>query len=124
MIYHGFAFLTALFQSLKDLTGKLELGHFNEFFIYWALLAGGSLNAVCLLLYTRAIRMSELSVTIPMITFTPMFLLLNSPVIVAEYPSKTGVFGLFPSPVVHQFKITQQNISNTILREKRTPVKD
>lgn len=122
MIYLGFAFLTALFESLKDLTGKLGLGHFNEFFISWALVAialpmllpllffieipelnrpfylalivGGSLNALSLILYMRAIRISELSVTIPMITFTPMFLLFTSPVMVGEYPSTTGVFGV------------------------------
>jgi uncharacterized membrane protein len=122
MIYLGFAFLTALFESLKDLTGKLGLGHFNEYFISWALtvvalpillpfllfieipelngtfykalLAGGSLNAVSLLLYMRAIRISDLSVTIPMITFTPLFLLLTSPFMVGEYPSTLGVFGV------------------------------
>lgn len=122
MIYLGFAFLTALFESLKDLTGKLGLGHFNEFFISWALaaialpmllpllffieipelnrpfylalIAGGSLNALSLILYMRAIRISELSVTIPMITFTPMFLLFTSPVMVGEYPSTTGIFGV------------------------------
>lgn len=122
MIYLGFAFLTALFESLKDLTGKLGLGHFNEFFISWALsaialpmllpllffieipelnrpfyialVAGGSLNAVSLLLYMRAIRISELSVTIPMITFTPLFLLITSPFMVGEYPSAAGVIGV------------------------------
>ncbi len=122
MIYLGFAFLTALFESLKDLTGKLGLGHFNEYFISWALgaismpmllpllffieipelnrafylslFAGGGLNAISLLLYMRAIRISELSVTIPMITFTPLFLLVTSPFMVGEYPSAMGVIGV------------------------------
>ena len=119
MIYLGFAFLTALFESLKDLSGKFGLGQLNEFFISWAMSAlalpillpilfyvgipelnatfwkaimvGGVLNAVSLVLYMRAIRMSDLSVTIPMITFTPMFLLITSPFMVGEYPSTIGV---------------------------------
>ena len=122
MIYIGFAFLTALFESLKDLSGKFGLGRLDEFFIAWAMsalalplllpillitgipelnatfwqaiLVGGFLNAVSLVLYMRAIRMSDLSVTIPMITFTPMFLLITSPFMVGEYPSTIGVFGV------------------------------
>ena len=110
MIYLGFAFLTALFESLKDLSGKFGLDRLDEFFIAWAMsalalplllpillitgipdlnatfwkaiLVGGFLNAVSLVLYMRAIRMSDLSVTIPMITFTPMFLLITSPFMV------------------------------------------
>jgi len=122
MIYLGFAFLTALFESLKDLSGKFGLGQLNEFFISWsmsalalpillpilfyvgipelnatfwkAIMVGGVLNAVSLVLYMRAIRVSDLSVTIPMITFTPMFLLITSPFMVGEYPSTIGVFGV------------------------------
>lgn len=123
MIYLVFAFLTALFESLKDLSGKFGLGQLNEFFIAWAMsafalpillpillvtgipeldgtfwkaiIAGGILNAVTLVLYMRAIRISDLSVTIPMITFTPMFLLLTSPIMLGEYPSASGVAGVF-----------------------------
>lgn len=122
MIYLGFAFLTALFESLKDLSGKLGLNHLNEFFISWAMAAfalpillpllffidipelnrsfyqaliyGGVLNGVSLLLYMRAIRMSDLSVTIPMITFTPLFLLITSPIMLGEYPSPLGIGGV------------------------------
>src|SRR6056297_4107074 len=122
MIYLGFAFLTALFESLKDLSGKFGLGQLNEFFISWsmsalalpillpillylgipelnatfwkAIMVGGVLNAVSLVLYMRAIRVSDLSVTIPMITFTPLFLLITSPFMVGEYPSTIGVFGV------------------------------
>lgn len=122
MIYLVFAFLTALFESLKDLSGKFGLGRLDEFFIAWsmsalalplllpillitgipelnstfwyALLAGGVLNAITLVMYMRAIRMSDLSVTIPMITFTPMFLLITSPFMLGEYPSAVGVAGV------------------------------
>lgn len=122
MIYLFFAFLTALFESLKDLSGKLGLNHLNEFFISWALAAfalpillpflffidipelnssfyqaliyGGILNCISILLYMRAIRISDLSVTIPMITFTPLFLLFTSPFMLGEYPSLLGMLGV------------------------------
>lgn len=114
--------MTAFSESLKDLFGKLGLGHFNEYFIawalmafaipfllpvlffidipelnsgyYWALVAGGVLNAYSILLYMRAIRVSDLSVTIPMITFTPLFLLVTSPFMLGEFPSLLGIFGV------------------------------
>lgn len=122
MIYLGFAFLTALFESLKDLTGKFGLKQLDEFFISWAMMAfalpillpllyfieipdlnssfyralffGGILNGVSLLLYMRAIKRSALSITIPMITFTPLFLLATSPIMLGEFPSVIGIFGV------------------------------
>lgn len=122
MIYLGFAFLTALFESLKDLAGKFGLKQLDEFFISWsmmafalpillpflffidipelngtfyqALLYGGILNGISLILYMRAIKLSALSITIPMITFTPLFLLVTSPIMLGEYPSAVGIFGV------------------------------
>jgi len=123
MTYLIFAFLTAFFQSLKDLFGKLGLGYLNEYVVSWAVMAfalpylipllffieipevnrsfylalvtGGLLNAFSIILYMRAIKVSDLSVTIPMITFTPVFLLVTSPVIIGEFPSIMGVVGVF-----------------------------
>ncbi|MEX2640786.1 MAG: EamA family transporter [Balneolales bacterium] len=118
-----FAFLTAFFESMKDLFGKLGLVHLNEFVISWALmsfalpflipllffieipelnrqfawsfLAGGVINATSILFYMKAIRASDLSITVPMMTFTPLFLLVTSPVILGEYPSRLGIAGVF-----------------------------
>jgi len=122
MIYFGFALLTALFESLKDLSGKFGLRQLDEFFISWSMMAfalpvllpllfiieipelngsfyqalffGGVLNGISLLLYMRAIRLSPLSITIPMITFTPLFLLATSPIMLGEFPSAIGIFGV------------------------------
>lgn len=117
-----FAFLTAFFESMKDLFGKLGLGRLNEFVISWALMAfalpfllpllffidvpelnrefawalltGGSLNAFSIVLYMKAIRASDLSITVPMVTFTPLFLLFTSPLMLGEYPSLPGLIGV------------------------------
>jgi len=122
MEWIAYSFLTALFESLKDVLGKKSLEKCNEYIVAWslrifalpfilplliftketalgsrfwlALLAGGTLNIVTTILYMKAIKTSDLSVTVPMVTFTPLFLLLTSPFIVGEFPSLKGVFGI------------------------------
>lgn len=54
----------------------------------------GVLNAFVSVIYIKAIKISPLSLTLPMLTFTPIFLLLTSPLIVGEFPSIIGVLGI------------------------------
>lgn len=62
---------------------------------FWpALIAGGGLNLVTAIMYMKAIQASDLSVTVPMVTFSPLFLLLTSPLILGEFPSSRGVLGV------------------------------
>ena len=117
-----YSFLTALFEALKDVLGKKSLEKCNEYIVAWALrlfalpfllpllfftkkvvlgsgfwpalLAGGILNLITTVLYMKAIKASDLSVTVPMVTFTPLFLLLTSPVIVGEFPPLIGIPGI------------------------------
>jgi uncharacterized membrane protein len=42
----------------------------------------------------RAIKLSDLSITIPMVTFTPLFMLITSPIIVGEFPNIYGIMGI------------------------------
>jgi uncharacterized membrane protein len=123
MSWFFFAFLTALFRSLTDVTGKIGLKKIDEYLVSWALflfalpfvslllffteipplnakfwfalIIGGSLNVLTNLLYMRAIKLSDLSLTIPMVTFTPLFLLITSPLIVNEFPGIFGIIGIF-----------------------------
>jgi uncharacterized membrane protein len=117
-----YSFLTALFESLKDVLGKKSLKKCNEYIVAWALrlfalpfllpllfftkgivlgsgfwlalLVGGTLNLITTVLYMKAIKASDLSVTVPMLTFTPLFLLLTSPIIVGEFPPLSGILGI------------------------------
>ena len=117
-----YSFLTALFESLKDVLGKKSLEKCNEYIVayalrlfalpfllpllfftkeivlgsgFWiALLTGGTLNLITTVLYMKAIKASDLSVTVPMVTFTPLFLLLTSPIIVGEFPPLKGILGI------------------------------
>ncbi|MDA3779839.1 MAG: GRP family sugar transporter [Bacteroidales bacterium] len=117
-----FAILTAIFRSLTDVAGKIGLKNIDEYIVAWslnffslpflipilffieipkispgfwvAMLISGLLNVVAVILYMRAIKLSDLSLCIPMITFTPLFLLLTSPIIVGEFPNIYGVLGI------------------------------
>ncbi|UCH92285.1 MAG: EamA family transporter [Candidatus Aminicenantes bacterium] len=122
MVWIAYSFLTALFEALKDVLGKKSLEKCNEYIVAWAmrifalpfllplllftktrvtgnlfwlaLVAGGTLNLITTILYMKAIKASDLSVTVPMVTFTPLFLLLTSPIIVREFPPLLGIFGI------------------------------
>jgi len=63
---------------------------------FWiALSIGGSINAVTAILYIKAIKLSDLSLTVPLVALTPLFMLLTSPLIVGEYPNFFDCIGIF-----------------------------
>ena len=122
MIGFVLAFATAVSEALKDITSKYNLHHIDEYtaafsmhlvqtllllpiilflgfeamsprFLF-ALLASSILQLGVILLYFKAIKRSELSVTVPLITLTPLFMLLTSPIIIGEFPSALGVVGI------------------------------
>lgn len=116
------AFGTAISEALKDITSKFNLHHIDEYtaafsmhlvqsillapliFYFgfeeltprflWALLASSVLQLIVILLYFKAIKRSELSVTVPLITLTPLFMLLTSPILIGEFPSLLGIVGI------------------------------
>lgn len=122
MIWIAFALLTALCESLKDVFSKKGLADIDEYVIAWslrffalpfllpilffikipplgngfliALVIGAGLNAVCTILYMKAIKQSALSLTVPLVALTPMFLLLTSPFMVGEFPDVSGILGI------------------------------
>jgi drug/metabolite transporter (DMT)-like permease len=122
MLWFILSLSTALSESIRDVFSKKSLQHADVFVtswawrffslpfllplllvveipavgpdFWWALGADGMLNVIASLLYLRAIQQSDLSITIPIITFTPIFLLLTSPLIVGEFPSPVGILGI------------------------------
>ena len=124
MLWLGLALLAALSESLKDLFSKQGLNHVQPhtaalaasaiafpillaFFLLTdelpsvgpqyatALLWGGLLNVIAFIQFMRALQASDLSLTIPFITFTPIFLLFTSPWLVGEFPELWGLIGIF-----------------------------
>ncbi len=63
---------------------------------FWISLSiGGSINAVTAILYIKAIKLSDLSLTVPLVALTPLFMLFTSPLIVGEYPNFFDYIGIF-----------------------------
>lgn len=122
MIWIIFAALTAFFESAKDVASKQGLKRLDEYVVAWsmifftlplmlpllaiieipelgdnfifALLTGGSFNVISMLLYIRAIKLADLSLAVPLVTFTPLFLLITSPIIVGEQASAIDAVGI------------------------------
>lgn len=122
MIWILFAALTAFFESSKDVASKHGLKQLDEYVVawsmifftlplmlpllgiieipelgenfIWALLAGGSFNVISMLLYIRALKLADLSLAVPLVTFTPLFLLVTSPLIVGEQPTAMDSLGI------------------------------
>lgn len=117
------ALLTAIFESGKDIFGKKGLTAGADIYImawawrllalpfllpllpaalpvklgaaFWpALVVGAGLNILAALLYMEAIRASDLSLSVPLVTFTPLFLLVTSPLLLREIPDLSGIFGV------------------------------
>jgi uncharacterized membrane protein len=62
---------------------------------FWSALAAGSLlHVAATILYIRALQVSDLSLTIPMIALTPLFMVVTSPLLVGETPSPGGIGGI------------------------------
>lgn len=122
MIWLVFAILTAFSESLKDVSSKQSLQRLDAYIVSWvanifavmfliplllisgiptvtaqfwiALLIGGSLNVVSFLLYVKSIQIADLSLTVPLVTLTPLFLLITSPLIVHENSSIADAIGI------------------------------
>jgi len=63
--------------------------------LYWiALVADATIMTAALVLYMKALKHGDLSISIPMIAFTPLFLLITSPLIVGEFPHLIGLAGI------------------------------
>jgi len=116
------ATLTAFFESLKDLMSKRSLKKIDEYLVIWslsglslplllsflffidipplnwrfwlALFLGGSLNIIAMICYIKALNSSDLSLTVPLVTFTPLFLIVTSPILVQEYPTSLDCLGI------------------------------
>ncbi len=117
-----FSFLTALCEAAKDGLCKRSVKDLDYLYVAWAwkffslfflipyiflstfsinlnffiaLISGGILNILATLLYIKAIKVGDLSTTLPMLSFTPLFLLFTSPILVGDVPDLSGFVGVF-----------------------------
>lgn len=87
-LYKGIAFLLVLpFALLRDAT--VDIGTFLPVAVLNA-----SLNALAFYLYLRAISLSPLSTTVPMLSFSPVFLLITSRIMLGQRVPPMGAVGV------------------------------
>ena len=122
MLWVVLAVLTAVSESLKDLFSKRSVDGVDPYVVswalrffalflvgpvlllegipalgddfWWSLVVDAVLNVLAAILYTHALQRGDLSATVPIITFTPLFLLATSPLIVGEFPTVIGGAGI------------------------------
>ncbi|MFH1423469.1 MAG: EamA family transporter [Candidatus Nealsonbacteria bacterium] len=78
-------FLVALFW--------MDLSPLNPNF-WWAAAATSTLNVIAIVLLMKALRIGELSLTMPFLSFTPIFLILTSNLMLKESPGLMGIAGI------------------------------
>jgi drug/metabolite transporter (DMT)-like permease len=62
---------------------------------FWIGFAGsGTIQVINTVLYMRAISKADISTVMPMLSFTPLFLLITAPIIVGEFPNTIGLVGI------------------------------
>lgn len=61
---------------------------------WWSLLACLPFDGAAFLLYMEAIRIAPLSLTVPYLAFTPVFILVTGKVVLQEVPNFAGVAGI------------------------------
>lgn len=123
-----FSLLNAFFESLSNALGKkgsqqldiLTVAWSQRFFalfvllplvlftnsfqsvnqtFWFALLATSLLNTITSILFVKAIKNSPLSLTLPIVSLTSVFLLITSPLIIGEYPKLLGIIGIISTVV-------------------------
>jgi len=122
MVWYVFAILGAIFDSTFYMLSKqllktidqyvLASGVFLSSFIvlllisiyrgipeigaafYQSVFVTGILNVVAAVLYFKALKMTDLSLSIPMISFTPIFLVFTSFFLLNEFPTAFGIVGI------------------------------
>lgn len=70
----------------------IDLKFNQNFFI--GITGSGLINILGVILYMRAISESDVSKVMPMLSFTPLFLLVTSPIMVGEFPNTGGFIGV------------------------------
>jgi uncharacterized membrane protein len=65
----------------------------NHFIL--ALILGSTLNILAVTSYLKAVKESDVSLVVPLVALSPIFMLITSPLILGEIPDKYGAIGIF-----------------------------
>ena len=76
---------------------------------YSSVFATGVLNVIAAVLYFKALKITDLSLAMPMTSFTPIFLILTSFLLLREFPTTVGIVGIFLIVIGSYFLNTTKN---------------
>ena len=62
---------------------------------YPSVLATWVLNIIAVTLYLKALKITDLSLSVPIMSFTPLFLIFTSFFLLGEFPTVFGLLGIF-----------------------------
>jgi len=116
------ALFAAFSEATKDYVSKRAMKNVSHYLAAWALLtltlpfllialffvgipalgplffitliANSVVYMISIVLYMKAISKSPLSLTLPMIAFTPVLMLITGPLILGEFPKTIGILGI------------------------------
>ena len=136
------ALIAAFSDSTKDYISKRAMKKINHYLAAWSqmaltlpflltvlifagipklgpiflevLIANSIVYVISVALYMKAISKSPLSLTLPMIAFTPAFMLITGPLILGEFPKTVGLIGIL-SIVVGAYILKIKDIKKDIL---------
>ncbi len=79
---------------------------------YSAIISSAILNILAASLYFRSLKMTDISLAIPMVSFTPVFLILTSSLLLGESPTFYGMIGILMIVAGSYAKNMRENISH------------
>ena len=91
--------------------------------VYWVMVLNGTLLLISTYLLIKATQMSNLSVSMPMLSLTPLFLILTSYIMINELPTFYGFLGIFLI-VVGTYAIHIKNYKDGFLEPFKALAKD
>ncbi len=122
MLWIVFALVAALADALRSTFSKVALRQIDSLFVGWAMvtlqglfllpalfyidippiknsfwpffIGGSTLDIIATIFYMRAVQNSDLSITIPLLSLSSLFVLLLSPIINQEWPNLQGFSGV------------------------------
>lgn len=71
----------------------LDLTSVNSTF-WWAAVSTALLNVIAITFFMKALSIGELSLTVPFLSFSPIFLIFTSNLMLGEFPTSFGVLGI------------------------------
>jgi len=122
MVWLLLAVISAASEAIRAAFSKAGVKHLDPYFVAWSLIAfslpfllplaffisipeltrrfwivlffGGTVDVVGTIFYMKAVKHSDLSITIPLLSCIPLFLLVLTPFINGELPSRLGLMGV------------------------------